>query len=264
MVAVEFPTHWSASARNICLEQCFVLDGIACDLVRIAEDDVPTWLWRNEPDETAQELRGETSLCQVIDRIGGGWTYQGWKGGYFESDEDARIFYDECRWLLFHRKISPAIKQWRCAGRHWAYGHDVSAPSTYLTDYQKGTVRRAEQNDLPPHGLVINATGDALTSEGGVWDLWRREGEILSQGGNCGANVSNLLPTRSPDAVAEIADILTIGDTMARFACQDATKRQPKRRLTIDGAWPGRPTPRCRPRFSSSSTRFLSWCTACW
>ncbi|MDA0653379.1 MAG: hypothetical protein O3C49_08905, partial [Proteobacteria bacterium] len=188
--------------------------------------------------ETAKSFRRETSLCAVIDRISGGWTYQGWKGGYFDSDEDARIFYDECRWLLFHQKISPTIKQWQCAGRFWAYGHDVSAPSTYLTDYRKGTVRRAEETDLPPHGLVINGTDGALAGEGGVWDLWRRESEILSQGGNCGANLSNIPPTQSSGAATGFSDILKIGDAMARSACGDATTRSRKRRLTIDAAHP--------------------------
>ena len=238
IAAVEFPVFWSAAARNTCLEKCFVLEGIACDLVQVAENDVPAWLWRHAPAGTGKELRGETSLCQVIDRVVGGWTCQGWKGGYFDSDEDARIFYDECRWLLARQKISPSIRQWQYAGRHWAYGHDVSAPSTYLTDYRKGTVRRAEPTDLPPHGLVINATGDALAGEGGVWDLWRREGEILSQGGNCGANVSNVLATPSHGAVTGLADILTIGDTMARSAGQDAALQPPKRRVTIDGLHP--------------------------
>ena len=236
IATVEFPTHWSASARNICLEQCFVLEGIACDLVQVAEDDVPAWLWRHAPAGTAGDIIGETSLCQVIDRMAGGWAYHGWKGGYFDSGEDARIFYDECRWLLFHQKISPAIKQWQCAGRHWAYGHDVSAPSSYLTDYRKGTIRRAGPTDLPPHGPVINATGEALAGDGGVWDLWRREGEILSMGGNCGANVSNIRAKQSPKSVTGFTDILTIGDAMARSACQDATPRPPKRRLTIDAA----------------------------
>jgi ribonucleoside-diphosphate reductase alpha chain len=207
-------------------------------LVGVAENDVPGWLWRREPERTAKQSRGETSLPQVIDRVAGGWTYQGWKGGYFDTEEDSRNFYDECRWLLFHQKISPTIKQWQYAGRHWAYGHDVSVPSTYLTDYRSGTVRRAEKSDLPPYGLVINATGAALAGEGGVWDLWRREGEILAQGGSCGVNVSNLEPAQSPDTVTELADILAIGDTMAQSAYRVTAQQSPKRRITIDDVHP--------------------------
>jgi len=240
--AIEFPAHWSTRAQNICLEQCFIHDGIACDLVPVAEDNVPAWLWRHEPDGSSDESRGETSLCQIVDRITGGWTYQGWKGGYFDSEEDARIFYDECRWLLFHQKISPSFKQWKNTGRYWAYGHDVSVPSTYLTDFRTGTVRRAENTDLPPHGMVINTTGNALAGEGGMWDLWRREGEILAQGGHCGANVSNFLPVlpSGPSAGNDspLADILAIGDSMAQTVCSDPAEQPPKRRLTIDSGHP--------------------------
>ena len=235
---VEFPIHWSACARKIVLRHCLVHQGIACDLIPIAEGDVPDWLWRHEADETGDEFRGETSLCAVVDRICGGWTYQGWKGGYFDSEADARIYYDECRWLLLNQKISPSIDQWQHAGRHWAYGHDVSTPSTFLTDFRTGAVRRADQADLPPHGLVINATGEALAGDGGVWDLWRREGEILSQGGQCGVNISNLRSAPASRAAAGVAEILDIGDTMARSAGQDETKQPPKRRVTMDAKHP--------------------------
>ena len=199
---------------------------------------MPAWLWRHEPDETSGEFRGETGLCQVVDRIVGSWAYQGWMGGYFDSNEDARIFYDECRWLLFHQKISPSLKQWQNAGRYWAYGHDASVPSTYLTDFRQGTVRRAEKSDLPPLGLVINATGDALAGEGGMWDLWRREGEILTQGGHCGANISNFRPSRSASTGGPFADIVAIGDSMAETAGPDFAKLPPKRRLIIDADHP--------------------------
>jgi len=235
---VEFPDHWPSCARNVCLEHRFFVDGIAPSLLVVSEDDVPAWLWRHTPGEMSDRSRRETSLRQVIDRIVGGWTYQSWKGGYFDSEEDARIFHDECRWLLFHRKISPEISQWRFAGRYWAYGHDVSAASTYLTDYRTGKVRRAEGTDLPPHGTVINATGAALAGEGGVWDLWRREADILSHGGHCGANVSNVPPTRSPEAAATTSDILAVGDAVVRASRRSAATRPPKRRLTIDSDHP--------------------------
>ncbi|MDC0033639.1 hypothetical protein OAJ57_03645 [Alphaproteobacteria bacterium] len=238
LTAINFPAHWSASAREICLEQCFVHDGIASNLIAVAEEDVPNWLWRHQPDDTAKEFGGETSINAVIDRMGGGWTYQGWKGGYFDSDDDAQTFYDEIRWLLFHQKISPAIRQWQNIGRYWAYGHNISAPSTYVTDYRNGIVRCAEQTDLPPFGQVINSTDGFLAGESGIWNLWSREGDILSLRGNCGANLSKFPPAQSPGAVTGFADILDIGDTMARSACPDVIKRPIKRRLTIDEGHP--------------------------
>ena len=38
---------------------------------------------------------GEQSSKQVFDRLAGTWTYWGWKGGYFDSEDDARAFFDE-------------------------------------------------------------------------------------------------------------------------------------------------------------------------
>jgi ribonucleoside-diphosphate reductase alpha chain len=43
---------------------------------------------------------GETSAKQVFDRLAGTWTYWGWKGGYFDGEEDARAFFDEHRYML--------------------------------------------------------------------------------------------------------------------------------------------------------------------
>ena len=40
------------------------------------------------------------SAKQVFDRLAGTWTYWGWKGGYFDSEADARAFYDEMRYML--------------------------------------------------------------------------------------------------------------------------------------------------------------------
>src|SRR5215469_13035954 len=56
--------------------------------------DVPEWLWRSVPDDAAadQALGGETSAQQVFHRMAGAWTYWGWKGGYFDSEADARTF----------------------------------------------------------------------------------------------------------------------------------------------------------------------------
>ncbi len=40
-----------------------------------------------------EERTGEHSAKQVFDRMAGTWTYWGWKGGYFDSETDARAFY---------------------------------------------------------------------------------------------------------------------------------------------------------------------------
>ena len=64
-------------------------------------------LWRSVPDEAElaelpEEERyvGETTAKQVFHRLAGGWTYWGWKGGYFSTEADARAYFDEMRYML--------------------------------------------------------------------------------------------------------------------------------------------------------------------
>jgi ribonucleotide reductase alpha subunit len=44
---------------------------------------------------------------QVFDRLAGTWTYWGWKGGYFSTEEDARAFFDEMRYMLATQMARP-------------------------------------------------------------------------------------------------------------------------------------------------------------
>ena len=73
----------------------------------MTEEGVPEWLWRSVPDEEglaalpeANRFGGETNSRQVFHRLAGCWTYWGWKGGYFSSEDDARTFYDEMCFML--------------------------------------------------------------------------------------------------------------------------------------------------------------------
>jgi len=43
----------------------------------------------------SERFVSELSAKQVFDRLAGCWTYWGWKGGYFTSEEAARAFNDE-------------------------------------------------------------------------------------------------------------------------------------------------------------------------
>src|SRR3546814_3509285 len=82
---------------------------------RVPEDNVPAWLWRSEPDHKAmadiaedERFIGETSAKQVFHRMAGTWTYWGWKGGYFDAEEDARAYYDEMRYMLARQEVGRA------------------------------------------------------------------------------------------------------------------------------------------------------------
>ena len=83
-----------------------------------------------EPDEEAlaalPERRAHAARprAQVFHRLAGCWTYWGWKGGYFDTEEDARAFYDEMCYMLAAQMAAPNSPQWFNTGLHWAYGID--------------------------------------------------------------------------------------------------------------------------------------------
>ena len=106
---------------------------------------MPSWLWRRVPDREAlaalpedKRYTGETSAKQVFDRLVGTWTYWGWKGGYFDAEEDARAYYDEMRFMLAAQMGAPNSPQWFNTGLHWAYGIDGPAQGHSFVDFETG------------------------------------------------------------------------------------------------------------------------------
>src|SRR5438477_10900567 len=99
---IEVPASWSQVAADILAQKYFRKAGVPARLKRLEETQVPSWLWRSCADERALAERpehdryiGEADARQVFDRLAGTWTYWGWKGGYFTSEDDARAFFDE-------------------------------------------------------------------------------------------------------------------------------------------------------------------------
>src|ERR1700741_3321604 len=104
---VEVPEFWSQVASDVLAQKYFRKAGVAAKLKKIEEETVPAFLWRSVPDTDAltalpesERYVSELSAKQVFDRLAGCWTYWGWKGGYFSSEDDARAFYDELRYPL--------------------------------------------------------------------------------------------------------------------------------------------------------------------
>ena len=99
---IEVPASWSQVATDILAQKYFRKAGVPAHLKRVEETSIPSWLWRSVADEAALEalpekkrIIGEMSSKQVFNRLAGTWTYWGYKGGYFNTEEDARAFYDE-------------------------------------------------------------------------------------------------------------------------------------------------------------------------
>ena len=72
---IEVPADWSQVASDVLAQKYFRKAGIPALSRRLAEEDVPEWLWRHAPDEEALEalpekdrFGGETSAKQVFDQ----------------------------------------------------------------------------------------------------------------------------------------------------------------------------------------------------
>ena len=138
------PENFSQVASDILAQKYFRKAGVPARLKRVEESSVPSFLWRSVADEKAlaklpeERYVGETDARQVFDRLAGTWTYWAWKGGYFDSEDDAQAYFDEMRYMLASQMAAPNSPQWFNTGLHWAYGIDGPSQGHYYVDYETG------------------------------------------------------------------------------------------------------------------------------
>ncbi len=197
----EVPAAWSQVAVDVLAQKYFRKAGVPTRLRPVREKGVPSWLARRVPDEKAlaelpeeERFGGETDAQQVFDRLAGTWTYWGWKSGYFASEEDARAFMDELRYMLAKQMAAPNSPQWFNTGLHWAYGIDGPAQGHFHVDEATGEVKASTSAyERPqPHACFIQSIADDLVNEGGIMDLWVREARLFKYGSGTGTNFSAL------------------------------------------------------------------------
>ena len=195
------PAGWSQVACDIIAQKYFRRAGIPVALVPVAENDVPDFLWRKTAATAelkelpeAERTRGETDARDVFDRLAGCWAYWGWKAGFFDSDADARAYFDEMRFMLATQMGAPNSPQWFNTGLHWAYGIDGPAQGHYYVDFRTGQLvaARSAYERPQPHACFIQAINDDLVGDGGIMDLWVREARLFKYGSGTGTNFSAL------------------------------------------------------------------------
>ncbi|MDX1781289.1 MAG: adenosylcobalamin-dependent ribonucleoside-diphosphate reductase, partial [Thalassovita sp.] len=191
---LEVPARWSQVASDVIAQKYFRKAGVPSELKKVREKDVPEFLWRSVPASQDVELGGETSSKQVFDRLAGAWAYWGWKGGYFSTEEDARAYYDEMRFMLATQRAAPNSPQWFNTGLHWAYGIDGPGQGHHYVDYKTGKLVKSKSSyEHPqPHACFIQSVSDDLVNEGGIMDLWVREARLFKYGSGTGTNFSSL------------------------------------------------------------------------
>ncbi len=244
---IEVPAGWSQVACDILAQKYFRKRGVPHRLKTVEENDVPSWLWRSVPDDDALShlpddgrTGGETSAKQVFHRLAGTWTYWGWKGGYFDSEDDARAYFDEMRYMLARQMGAPNSPQWFNTGLHWAYGIDGPSQGHYYVDHVSGeVVRSSSAYERPqPHACFIQSVEDDLVNENGIMDLWVREARLFKYGSGTGTNFSRLRGSgeclSGGGKSSGLMSFLKIGDRAAGAIKSGGTTRRAAKMVCVD------------------------------
>ncbi|WP_146345552.1 vitamin B12-dependent ribonucleotide reductase [Falsiphaeobacter marinintestinus] len=241
---IEVPSSWSQVASDVIAQKYFRKAGVPNRLKKVREKDVPEFLWRSVPADDDVEFDGETSSRQVFDRLAGAWCYWGWKGGYFSTEEDARAYFDEMRYMLATQRAAPNSPQWFNTGLHWAYGIDGPAQGHHYVDYKTGKLTKSKSSyEHPqPHACFIQGVQDDLVNEGGIMDLWVREARLFKYGSGTGTNFSHLRAEGESlsggGKSSGLMGFLKIGDRAAGAIKSGGTTRRAAKMVIVDADHP--------------------------
>ncbi|WP_172123429.1 MULTISPECIES: vitamin B12-dependent ribonucleotide reductase [unclassified Devosia] len=244
---IAIPATWSQVAADIIAQKYFRKAGVARALKKVEENSVPSWLWRSVPDEAAlaklpeaERFGSEMDSRQVFDRLAGTWTYWGWKGGYFDSEDDARAFFDELCYMLATQRVAPNSPQWFNTGLHWAYGIDGPGQGHFYVDpfTHKLVQSRSSYEHPQPHACFIQSVNDDLVNDNGIMDLWVREARLFKYGSGTGTNFSKLRgggeKLSGGGRSSGLMSFLKIGDRAAGAIKSGGTTRRAAKMVVID------------------------------
>ncbi len=244
---IAIPSTWSQVAADIIAQKYFRKAGVAKVLKKVEENSVPSWLWRSVPDEAAlaklpeaERYGSEMDSRQVFDRLAGTWTYWGWKGGYFDSEEDARTFFDELAYMLATQRVAPNSPQWFNTGLHWAYGIDGPGQGHFYVDpfTHKLVSSKSSYEHPQPHACFIQSVNDDLVNENGIMDLWVREARLFKYGSGTGTNFSALRGSGEKlsggGKSSGLMSFLKIGDRAAGAIKSGGTTRRAAKMVVLD------------------------------
>ncbi|MDR0377499.1 MAG: adenosylcobalamin-dependent ribonucleoside-diphosphate reductase [Spirochaetaceae bacterium] len=156
------PAFWSQIATDIIAQKYFRKAGVPADKMYAwkawaACGDAPS-----AEDEGLPEDGAEHDARQVFHRLAYTWMDWGRENGYFDSEADARAFYDETCYMLAFRIAAPNSPQWFNTGLYAVYGIDGPAQGHYYFDAADGQLKKSDSAYkrpqphacLPAHVLV--------------------------------------------------------------------------------------------------------------
>ncbi|MFZ5432575.1 MAG: vitamin B12-dependent ribonucleotide reductase [Calditrichota bacterium] len=241
------PESWSQVAVDVLAQKYLRKAGVPQATKPVDETGVPIWLQRGEPDwdvlnrlPEKNRLGAERDSRQVFRRLAGCWTYWGWKYGYFDSERDARVFYDELRYMLAAQMAAPNSPQWFNTGLFWAYSIKGHSQGHYFVDPLNGQITRSESAyERPqPHACFIQSVSDDLVNDGGIMDLWEREARLFKYGSGTGTNFSCIRGENealSGGGVSSgLMSFLKIGDRAAGAIKSGGTTRRAAKMVCLD------------------------------
>ncbi len=218
---VEVPRQWSQIATDILAQKYFRKAGV--------------------PSSTEGGSAGkETSAKQVAHRLANCWKVWGQRYGYFASEKDAQIFYDEVVYSILKQMCVPNSPQWFNTGLYESYGIKGKPQGHYYVDQLDGQLKRSTSAyERPqPHACFILGVSDDLVNEGGIMDLWIREARIFKYGSGVGTNFSNLRgegeKLSGGGTSSGLMSFLKIGDRAAGAIKSGGTTRRAAKMVCLD------------------------------
>jgi ribonucleoside-diphosphate reductase alpha chain len=228
---IEIPVQWSQVATDIIAQKYFRKAG------------VPQHNINGSPKLNADGspmLGAETSVKQTIHRLVGTWRFWGERYGYFASQKDGQIFYDELVVMMLRQMAAPNSPQWFNTGLNWAHGINGPAQGHYYVDPDTGVMTEsADAYTHPqPHACFIQSVRDNLVNEGGIMDLWVREARLFKYGSGTGTNFSTLRgrgePLSGGGKSSGLMSWLKIGDRAAGAIKSGGTTRRAAKMVIVD------------------------------
>ena len=216
---VEVPKQWSQIATDILAQKYFRKAGVP------------------QPDGS---LGRETSVKQVAHRMANCWRVWGERYGYFASEKDAQIFYEELVYSILNQMCVPNSPQWFNTGLYESYGIKGKPQGHYYVDAVDGQLKKSTSAyERPqPHACFILSVEDDLVSDGGIMDLWVREARIFKYGSGVGTNFSNLRgegeKLSGGGTSSGLMSFLKIGDRAAGAIKSGGTTRRAAKMVCLD------------------------------
>ena len=216
---VEVPKQWSQIATDILAQKYFRKAGVP------------------QADGT---MGRETTVKQVAHRMAYSWRIWGEKYNYFNSTNDAQIFYDELVYSILNQACVPNSPQWFNTGLHQVYGITGKPQGHYYVDPVDEALKKSTNAyERPqPHACFILSVDDDLVNEGGIMDLFVREARIFKYGSGVGTNYSSIRgdgeKLSGGGTSSGLMSFLKIGDRAAGAIKSGGTTRRAAKMVCLD------------------------------